>query len=71
MKKKRFMGMSPIFVKDSGELKKFYTTASNEGRGERALRRKMNKERGCVPNVLVPGMEVMEITEIPNPRHAP
>jgi len=61
MKKKRFMGMSPIFVKDSGELKKFYTTAPNEGKGFKALQRKMNKERECVPEALVPGMEVKEV----------
>ena len=61
MKKKRFMGMSPIFVKDSGELKKFYTTAPNEGKSIAALRRKMNRERKCVPEAFIPGMEVTEI----------
>jgi len=57
--------MSPIFVKDSGELKKFYTTAQNEGKGKKALKRKMNKERKCVPEAFVPGMEVTEIAEVP------
>ncbi len=61
MKKKRFMGMSPLFVKESGELKKFYTTAQNEGKGAKALQRKMNMERGCVPEAFIPSMEVKEV----------
>jgi hypothetical protein len=71
MKKKRFRGRSTIIIDKLGKVKDFYTTATNEGQGVRALRHKMNRERGCVPEALVPGMEVMEITEIPNPRHAP
>ncbi|MBU2082375.1 hypothetical protein KKH14_03060 [Patescibacteria group bacterium] len=61
MKKKRFLGMSPLFVAENGRLMKFYTTAQNEGKGKKALKRKMNMERGCVPEAFIPGMEVTEI----------
>ncbi|MDO8443715.1 MAG: hypothetical protein Q7S78_01885 [Candidatus Azambacteria bacterium] len=69
--KKRFMGMTTLIAKPTGELEKFFTTATNESAGVRALRHKMNKIRGCAPNTLIPSMEVMEIAEVPNPRHAP
>mgnify|MGYP001592724675 CR=1 FL=1 len=68
MKKKRFLGMSPLFVAENGKLMKFYTTAPNEEKGAKALQRKMNMERGYVPEAFIPGME---ITEVPAPLHAP
>jgi len=63
MKKKRFMGMSPLFVAENGRLMKFYTTAPNEGKGFKALQRKMNRERKCVPEAFVPGLEIAEVPE--------
>ncbi len=68
MKKKRFMGMTTLITKPSGELEKFFTTAPNEDKGSRALQRKMNKIRGCNPEAYIPGMEITEVPETP---HAP
>ncbi len=70
-KKKHFTGASRFVINKDGVPIMFSTDAVNEHQGFKALQRAMNKKRGCVPEALVPGMEVTEITEVPKSRHAP
>jgi len=66
--KKRFRGRSRLFVDENGKIRDFFTTASNDGKGFKALQRKMNKDRDYNPEAIIPGLEVSEVPKTP---HAP
>ena len=60
-KKKYFVGVSRFVINKYGTPIMFSTNAVNEHQGRKALQRAMNKKRGCVPEAIVPGMEITEV----------
>ena len=64
-KKKHFVGASRFVINKYGMPIMFFTDAINEYQGRKALQRAMNKKRECVPEAIVPCMEVTEVAEVP------